>query len=43
LGHSPDRPSTSTDSLQGSPPCHLGISSFNSLSLSLSDFEQEGG
>jgi hypothetical protein len=47
LGHSPDRPSMSTDSLRGSPPCHLGISLINSLSLSLSlslsDFEQEGG
>jgi hypothetical protein len=25
LGHSPDRPSTSTDSLRGSPPCHPSI------------------
>jgi hypothetical protein len=35
LGHSPDRLSTSTDSPRGSPPCHPGIFSINSLSHSL--------
>jgi hypothetical protein len=41
LGHSPDRSGTSTDSLRGSPSCHPGI--FSNNSLYLSDFEQEGG
>jgi hypothetical protein len=40
LGHSPDRPSTSPDSPRGSPPCQPGI--FSHISLSLSNFEQEG-